>query len=226
MTAARQLSIETARLYGIVDLGYLSMDDCVGATLALLEGGVDFLQLRAKDHHTTSIARIARELVPLCRARKVPFIINDFVEIAREVEADGVHLGQEDGEIGDARAALPAGALVGRSTHSPEQARAALKEGASYIGFGPLFPTPTKEGRPGIGLNHVEEVEREVGAEIPVFCIGGIKTENLRQVLDAGASRVVIVSGLLQAEDIQGACRQVREVLGGQVIGEGAEYRA
>ena len=162
----------------------------------------------------------------MCRARKVPFIVNDFVEIAREVGADGVHLGQEDGEISDARAALPAGALVGRSTHTPTQAREALKEGASYIGFGPLFPTPTKEGRPGIGLGHVEEVERTVGAEIPVFCIGGIKTENLRQVLDAGASRVVIVSGLLQAEDIEGACRQVREVLGGQVIGEGAEYRA
>ena len=226
MTPARQLSLDAARLYGIVDLGYLTADDCVRASLSLLEGGVDVLQLRAKGHERREITQIAYELAPLCRAGNVPFIVNDFVEIAREVGADGVHLGQDDGEIGDARAALPAGSLVGRSTHTPAQARAALEEGASYIGFGPLFPTPTKEGRPGIGLGDLEEVERAVGAEIPVFCIGGIKAENLNQVLGAGASRVVIVSGLLQAEDIQGACRQVRELLGGQVIGQSAEHRA
>ena len=226
MTPARQLSFDAARLYGIVDLGYLTADDCVRATLSLLEGGVDVLQLRAKGHERREITQIAYELAPLCRAGNVPFIVNDFVEIAREVGADGVHLGQDDGEIGDARAALPAGSLGGRSTHTPAQARAALTEGASYIGCGPLFPTPTKEGRPGIGLGDLEEVERAVGAEIPVFCIGGIKAENLSQVLGAGASRVVIVSGLLQAEDIQGACRQVRELLGGQVIGQSAEHRA
>ena len=226
MTPARQLSLDAARLYGIVDLGYLTADDCVRASLSLLEGGVDVLQLRAKGHERREITQIAYELAPLCRAGNVPFIVNDFVEIAREVGADGVHLGQDDGEIGDARAVLPAGSLVGRSTHTLAQARAALKEGASYIGFGPLFPTPTKEGRPGIGLGDLEEVERAVGAEIPVFCIGGIKAENLSQVLGAGASRVVIVSGLLQAEDIQGACRQVRELLGGQVIGQSAEHRA
>ena len=226
MTPARQLSLDAARLYGIVDLGYLTADDCVRASLSLLEGGVDVLQLRAKGHERREITQIAYELAPLCRAGNVPFIVNDFVEIAREVGADGVHLGQDDGEIGDARAALPAGSLVGRSTHTPAQARADLEEGASYIGFGPLFPTPTKEGRPGIGLGDLEEVERAVGAEIPVFCIGGIKAENLSQVLGAGASRVVIVSGLLQAEDIQGACRQVRELLGGQVIGQSAKHRA
>ncbi|MAF22822.1 MAG: thiamine phosphate synthase [Roseibacillus sp.] len=226
MTPARQLSLDAARLYGIVDLGYLTADDCVRASLSLLEGGVDVLQLRAKGHERREITQIAYELAPLCRAGNVPFIVNDFVEIAREVGADGVHLGQDDGEIGDARAVLPAGSLVGRSTHTPAQARAALEEGASYIGFGPLFPTPTKEGRPGIGLGDLEEVERAVGAEIPVFCIGGIKAENLNQVLGAGASRVVIVSGLLQAEDIQGACRQVRELLGGQVIGQSAKHRA
>ena len=218
MTPARQLSLDAARLYGIVDLGYLTADDCVRASLSLLEGGVDVLQLRAKGHERREITQIAYELAPLCRAGNVPFIVNDFVEIAREVGADGVHLGQDDGEIGDARAVLPAGSLVGRSTHTPAQAHAALKEGASYIGFGPLFPTPTKEGRPGIGLGDLEEVERAVGAEIPVFCIGGIKAENLSQVLGAGASRVVIVSGLLQAEDIQGACRQVRELLGGCLL--------
>ncbi|MDG2486494.1 MAG: thiamine phosphate synthase [Roseibacillus sp.] len=214
MTPALQLSLKSARLYGIVDLGYVSLEDCVGVTLSLLEGGVDILQLRAKGHESRRIAQIAQELVPLCRVGNVPFIVNDFVEIAREVGADGVHLGQEDGKLSDAFAALPAGSLVGRSTHTPAQARAAKEEGASYIGFGPLFPTPTKEGRPGIGLGHVEEVEGVVGAETPVFCIGGIKLENLEQVLVSGASRVVIVSGLLQAPDIREACREVRQHLG------------
>ncbi len=226
MTPALQLSMKAARLYGIVDLGYVSLEDCVGVTLSLLEGGVDILQLRAKGHESRMIAEIAQELVPLCRAGNIPFIVNDFVEIAREVGADGVHLGQEDGKLSDAFAALPAGSLVGRSTHTPAQANAAMREGASYIGFGPLFPTPTKEGRPGIGLGHVEEVEGAVGSEIPVFCIGGIKLENLDQVLASGASRVVIVSGLLQAVDIRGVCREVRQHLGRQAIEEDPEHRA
>ena len=103
---------------------------------------------------------------------------------------------------------------MGRSTHSPAQAQAALEEGASYIGFGPLFPTPTKEGRPGIGLGDVKEVEAAVGSELPVFCIGGIKVGNLGEVLGAGAKRVVIVSALLQAGNIRDSCREVRGRLG------------
>jgi thiamine-phosphate pyrophosphorylase len=102
---------------------------------------------------------------------------------------------------------------VGRSTHSVLQARTALRQGADYIGFGPLFPTPTKEGRPGIGLRDIAQVEEEIGSRIPVFCIGGIKRENLAQVLEAGARRVVIVSGLLQAADIAERCRKVRAIL-------------
>ena len=98
---------------------------------------------------------------------------------------------------------------MGRSTHSPEQARAALAEGADYIGFGPLFPTPTKVGRPGIGIENVAQIQQEVGSQIPVFCIGGIKRENLPEVLGAGAQRIVIVSDLLLAPDIAGATREV-----------------
>jgi thiamine-phosphate pyrophosphorylase len=99
--------------------------------------------------------------------------------------------------------------LVGRSTHSIIQARAALDEGFDYIGFGPLFPTPTKQGRPGIGIEQVSQVEKEVGGKIPVFCIGGIKPQNLELVLASGARRVVIVSALLQAEDTYQATEQV-----------------
>ena len=98
--------------------------------------------------------------------------------------------------------------IVGRSTHAPEQAQAALQEGFDYIGFGPLFPTPTKQGRPGIGLEGIAGVGDSVGREIPVFCIGGIKRDNLVEVVGHGAKRVVIVSDLLTAPDVEEATRE------------------
>ena len=207
--------LQDACLYGIVDLAYVEESRCEGLTEALLAGGVDLLQLRAKNCEASRICEIARRLAPLCRGAQVPFIVNDHVEIALEVGADGVHLGQDDGCLREAAARLPTGAIVGRSTHSLAQARAALQDVATYIGFGPLFLTPTKEGRPAIGLEEISRVEEQVGIEIPVFCIGGIKLANLSEVLASGARRVVIVSGLLQAADVSASCAEVRAILRG-----------
>jgi thiamine-phosphate pyrophosphorylase len=103
--------------------------------------------------------------------------------------------------------------IIGRSTHSLQQAKQALADGADYIGFGPLFPTPTKAGRPAIGLDDIAEMEREVGSKIPAFCIGGIKPDNLGEVLAAGARRCVVVSHLLLAGDIAMATGSLREHL-------------
>ena len=219
MNSPRLRRLSEARLYGIVDLGYVEATSCELVTQALLDGGVDILQLRAKGLEAPQIARLAERLVPSSHQRGVPFIVNDFVEVACGVGADGVHLGQEDGSIAEAFARLPEGAVVGRSTHSPLQARAALAEGATYIGFGPLFPTPTKEGRPGIGLDDIAEVENAVGKRIPVFCIGGIKRGNLAGVLAAGARRVVIVSDLLRAEDISARCKRIRSEIAERELG-------
>ena len=201
------------RLYGIADLGYLEEAALEDSVSALLEGGVDLIQLRAKNVAEGRILAFAQRIAPLCKAAGVPLIINDLVSVARQSEAAGVHLGQADGPLSSAWSALGHGAIVGRSTHSVLQARTALRQGADYIGFGPLFPTPTKEGRPGIGLRAIAQVEEEIGSRIPVFCIGGIKLENLAQVLESGARRVVIVSGLLQAADIAERCRKVRAIL-------------
>lgn len=228
-------------LYGILDLGYTPESKAESVTASLLAGGVAILQLRAKGHDQATIRRVAEKLIPLCRAVGIPFILNDFPALAADLGADGVHLGQDDGPLADARALFaerqpPPGSfihssspdfstfrpldlptssspIVGRSTHSLAQARAALAEGADYIGFGPLFPTPTKAGRPAIGLEEISAMEREVGAHIPAFCIGGIKRSNLTQVLDAGARRVVIVSDLLTAPDIRAATSQVADQL-------------
>lgn len=200
-------------LYGIVDLGYVAPDETLEKAEALLAGGVSFLQLRAKGHDPSDLLEIAKNLALLCDEAEVPFIINDHLQLALDCGADGLHLGQDDGDLASARAALPEGAIVGRSTHSPEQARAALAEGADYIGFGPLFPTPTKEGRPAIGLQDVAGVMQEVGSQIPVFCIGGIKSDNLASVLAAGAKNVVVVSALLQADDVVEETRSLRSRL-------------
>lgn len=205
--------LEQARLYGIVDLGYVDEAGAANAAQGLLDGGVDLLQLRAKGHDTATIRQVARVLLPLCRAAGVPFILNDHPELAAELDADGLHIGQDDGTLAAARACVGTGRLVGRSTHSLAQARAALADGFDYIGFGPLFPTPTKAGRPSIGLAEVAAMEREVGVTIPAFCIGGVKRANLPEVIAAGARRVVIVSDLLTAPDVAQAAREARALL-------------
>lgn len=201
------------KLYAILDLGYVSEEKAARVTKDLLDGGADLLQLRAKGHDLATIQRIAETLIPLCRAAKVPFILNDHPALAAKLDADGVHIGQDDGSLENARAIVGPGKIIGRSTHSLDQARAALAEGFDYIGFGPLFPTPTKLGRPGIGLENIAAMEREVGSKIPAFCIGGIKRSNLPEVLAAGARRVVIVSDLLTAEDVSEATQEVRRMI-------------
>lgn len=202
-----------AKLYGILDLGYVAEVAAEASTRALLAGGVDLLQLRAKGHDWTTIRRVARVLQPLCRDAGVPFILNDHAELAAELGSDGLHLGQDDGTLADARRIVGPDCLLGRSTHSLAQARAALAEGFDCIGFGPLFPTPTKAGRPAIGLDDVAAMEREVGSRIPAFCIGGVKRGNLAEVTAAGARRVVIVSDLLTAADVAQAAREARMLL-------------
>jgi len=201
------------RLYCILDLGYVLEEAAESVTTALLAGAADLLQLRAKHHDLATIERVARRLHPLCRAAGIPFILNDFPDLAAHIGTDGVHIGQDDGPLSDARAIMGPHKFIGRSTHSLAQARAALAEGFDYIGFGPLFPTPTKAGRPAIGLDDIALMERDVGTHIPAYCIGGISAQTLPQVLTAGARRIVVVSALLQASNPQAATRQIRDAL-------------
>ena len=210
-----------ARLYGILDLGYAAEDSLERVAAQLCEGGVDVVQLRAKGRAEIEIEEMANRVAPIFRDAGVPFIINDHPELVPSVGADGAHVGQDDFTVADARwragralageVPLP---IIGKSTHSVEQAVAAAAEGADYIGFGPLFPTPTKAGRAAIGIADVARVHELVS--VPIFCIGGVKLENLGEVIAAGARRVVIVSGILQARDVAGYCREVRAMLGGK----------
>lgn len=204
--------LSNARLYAILDLGTVAPDAALETAGRLLAAGVDVLQLRAKQSSESEIAALARALAPRCRAAGVPFILNDHPHLVPETGADGVHIGQDDGPLDVARRAAGEGKIVGRSTHSIEQARAAWSEGADYIGFGPLFATPTKPDYAPIGLADIAVVQSE--SPVPVFCIGGIKRENLPVVYDAGARRAVIVTGLLHAVDLSKYVRDCRASLG------------
>ena len=201
--------LKSAHFYGIVDLGYVTAERVSSVARSLLDGGAGVIQLRAKGCGLDEIRSLAKQLQPICREKGTPFIVNDYPEIALEVGADGVHIGQDDGSLADVRALVGEEMIVGRSTHSVEQAKGALSEGFDYIGFGPLFPTPTKVGRAGIGMENVRLVQSTVGQEIPVFCIGGIRRDNLAQVQGAGAQRVVVVSDVLRAEDVKEAAREI-----------------
>jgi thiamine-phosphate pyrophosphorylase len=208
LTAA---DLSRSRLYGILDLGYVEIGDARKIAEALVAGGVDLLQLRGKNHSPAEIEKLAVELRPVLSERGVPLIINDHPEIARNVRADGVHLGQDDLPMAEARRIVGPECAVGKSTHNIDQAIRAFYEGADYIGFGPIFATPTKPDYPPVGLDDIAKVHDSV--RIPIFCIGGIKLDNLAKVIEAGARRVVIVSGLLQAKDVVAYGRSVKELL-------------
>jgi thiamine-phosphate pyrophosphorylase len=204
-------ALNDCRLYGILDLGYIAPNECTRVTEQMIDGGVDIVQLRAKKMSILQIVDLAEKIHWITAAASTPLIVNDHAEVARRVPVEGVHLGQDDESIAKVRAAVSYEIIIGKSTHSPEQARAAANEGADYIGFGPLFATPTKPDYAPIGLTDIAKVH--VDLALPIFCIGGIKIDNLAEVIAAGAKRVVIVSGLLQAQDIADYARRCKELL-------------
>jgi thiamine-phosphate pyrophosphorylase len=203
--------LSRCRLYAILDLGYVEIREAPKMVDNLLRGGVDLIQLRAKNLSAVEIEKLAGELHSATMRHGLPLIINDHPGIARNICAEGVHLGQDDMPIAEARKIVGADCAIGKSTHTVDQAIRAFYEGADYIGFGPLFATPTKPDYPPIGLKEISKVHEAV--RIPIFCIGGIKLDNLPKVLEAGAQRVVIVSALLQAADPAGYARAVKQSL-------------
>ena len=204
--------LRECRLYGIIDLSYIPRSqDCNRIAEQMVSGGVDVIQLRGKGKSIEELMNLASEIHEITVRSDTPLIVNDHAEVAARVPVEGVHVGQEDDSIPVARQKAGRGLIVGKSTHSLDQARAAQDEGADYIGFGPIFATPTKPDYKPIGLGAVRQVCLDV--DIPIFCIGGINVDNLQQVIDAGAKRVVMVSGLLQAHSIVDYARCATDML-------------
>ncbi|MGI9556362.1 MAG: thiamine phosphate synthase [Solirubrobacterales bacterium] len=197
-------AIRDARVYFVCDAG----DGDRGELLrAALRGGVDVLQLRDKNLGDEALVAASTVFREAADELGVPFLINDRPDLVAACEADGVHVGQEDAAVGRAREVAGAGAVVGLSTHSPAQLEAACAlDGAGkpdYVSVGPVWATPTKPGRAAAGLEYVRHAA--ASASMPWFAIGGIDEANLDEVLDAGATRIVVVRAIRDAEDPESA---------------------
>lgn len=170
---------------------------------ASLAGGAAMLQYRAKDASRSLALAQARRLASLCRARGVPFIINDCLDLALAVDADGVHLGRDDIDVRKARAALPHG-IVGVSCYAdPERARAAAALGADYVAIGSVFTSSTKPRAARAPLERLAEAKAL--SALPVVAIGGITADNARQAIDAGADMVAVIAAVFDAKDVRAA---------------------
>ena len=177
----------------------------------VLEAGVKFFQYRNKRGTRREIYEISLQLVPLARRAGALFIVNDHADIALAVDADGVHLGQDDLPIKHARNLLGSGKLIGISTHSPDQAKVAEAGGADYIGFGPIFQTSTKDAGPVQGIEKISAIKRIVS--VPVIAIGGITLANVGEVVSAGADGAAVISSVLSAPDRKiAAIEMIREI--------------
>jgi thiamine-phosphate pyrophosphorylase len=203
--------LSECRLYGILYFAYVETCDAARTVEQMIEGGVDLIQLRGKNKSIGELVGLAVELHKLAAKSSTPLIVNDHAEIARRVPVEGVHVGQDDDPIEIVRRKAARDILIGKSTHSLGQARAAQSEGADYIGFGPIFATPTKPDYAPIGLEDIRRVHAQVS--LPIFCIGGINIDNLQSVIDAGAKRVVMVSALLKAHNIVDYARCATDML-------------
>jgi thiamine-phosphate pyrophosphorylase len=206
--------IARCRLYGFIDTAYLDDRDPAEVARELIAGGVDIIQVRAKDQTHAEVVEIGLAVLGAAFAHDVPVIINDDIDAAFEISADGVHLGQEDwARIPREKRVerLANMRIVGISTHSLEQALAAERDGANYIGVGPVFPTATKPGAKPVGVELVGEVARRVS--IPFFAIGGITLDNIDKVLEAGATRVAVVSAILKSPNVRNVTAEFKKRL-------------
>ena len=191
-------------LYAVTDRSWLNGRTLYDQVEEALKGGATFIQLREKTLDTDSFRKEAAEIKELCARYHVPFVINDNVEIAKEINADGVHVGQEDMKPSDVRKLLGENKIIGLSTHSEEQGMAAYNDiDVDYIGVGPIFPTTTKDTAP-VGLGYLEFAVKNL--HLPFIAIGGIKDYNIDEIIKRGAKRICLVSDIVGAEDI---CKKI-----------------
>ena len=178
----------------------------------VIDGGADAVQLREKTISDSKFISLAREVRDITTKRGSLLIINDRVHVVRKVNADGIHLGQQDMSALEARNIIGDEKIIGVSTHSITQARQAQKDGADYIAIGPIYPTSTKGHEPSVGIEILHEILEAVS--IPIIAIGAITLENLDVVLKAGASRIAVCSAIIGSKDIYSSTRQFKEKLG------------
>jgi thiamine-phosphate pyrophosphorylase len=206
----RRERLRTARLYFVCD-ALPRGEDPEALLRAALSGGVDIVQLREKELGRDEIERSAQTFRRLCDTYSALFVVNDDPDLARSCDADGVHVGQDDVAAAEAREVLGPEAIVGLSTHSEEQLAASADQPVDYVSVGPVWETPTKAGRPGVGLDLVEHAATD--APHPFFAIGGIDRSNAAEVVAAGAQRLGVVRAIRDAADPTAAATELRAAL-------------
>ena len=204
---ARRARLGDRRLY----LCTPDRPDLAEFVAACIRGGVDLVQLRDKELDARPLLVRARVVRDVCREHGVPFVLNDRPDLALEVGADGVHVGQDDVPPSVCRRILGPDAIVGLSTHAPVELDAAAAEPVDYVSVGPVVPTPTKPGRAGTGLDYVRYAA--AAARVPFFVTGGATPDTVGAIVAAGASRVVAVRWLTEAADPEAAARALRTAL-------------
>lgn len=204
--------LESKKLYLVTNSDrFKNETEFLNAVASALKGGVDILQLREKTMSAQKIIELGKKIKLLCAEYNTTFIVNDRVDIAYVLEADGVHLGQDDMDVASARKILGSNAIIGVSTHAPEQAKKAVADGADYIGVGPVFTTPTKPTTKSVGLEYVNWVSKNI--QLPYFAIGGINLENVDEVVKNGAKRIAVVRAIINAENPEHAAEEFLERL-------------
>ena len=198
------------RLYVLIS-GKIAARSVKETAKLVIDGGADAIQLREKAISDDEFISLAGEIRDITTKRGTLLIINDRVNVARELNAEGVHLGQHDISITEAREIIGNEKIIGISTHNIIQARQAQKDGADYIAIGPVYPTTTKDYEPSIGLEVIREISREIS--IPFLAIGAITLENLDDVLKAGASRVAVCSAIISSKDILSTTKEFKNNL-------------
>ena len=203
-------SLHRMRLYVLIssNIATRSVNETAGL---VIDGGADAIQLREKTISDDELISLAGEIRDITTKRGTLLIINDRANVARELNADGVHLGQHDMSITEAREIIGNEKIIGVSTHNIIQARQAQEDGADYIAIGPVYPTTTKDYEPSIGLEVIQEISREIS--IPFLAIGAITLENLGEVLKAGASRVAVCSAIISSKDILSTTKEFKNKL-------------
>lgn len=198
-------------LYAVTDRSWLGQETLYSQVEAALKGGVTMVQLREKSLDQEAFLLEAGELKELCLRYHVPFLINDNVEIAARIQADGVHVGQSDMETGDVRVVLGPDKIIGVSAQTVEQALLAQERGADYLGVGAVFATGTKPDATEVPYETLKAICRAV--DIPVVAIGGISRENVGLLAGSGICGAAVVSAVFAQPDIEGAARSLRETV-------------
>ena len=197
-------------LYGVTDRSWLNGRTLYEQVEDALKGGATFIQLREKDLDADSFLKEAVEIKELCARYHVPFVINDNVEIAKKIDADGVHVGQHDMEAFNVRAILGPDKIIGVSAQTVGQAVLAEKNGADYLGVGAVFHTGTKKDANSISHETVKQICQAVN--IPVIAIGGISRENVMELQGTGICGIAVVSAIFAAENITEATKELKEL--------------